>query len=73
MSKNIVDSEGRQMAKRWSVVYWISKGTRAQAQIFKTSCFSTATMVTRTPLSVTQYVYCLSFYIQGTVFKEFLL
>jgi hypothetical protein len=32
-------------------------------RICNTYCFSTAAMVTRTPLSVTLYVYCLSCYI----------
>jgi len=38
-----------------------TEGQKYTLTIRNTSCFSTATMVTRTPLSVTLYVLCLSF------------
>ena len=69
VSKNVVKPGRSQTAIKRRVACWISKATRAQAQthsrahteIRKTYCFPTATMVSRTRLSVTLYLHCLSF------------
>ena len=74
MSKNVVVTEKPKITIWLRVARWLSKATRAQAhartpthththtEISNTYFFSTATVVTRTRLSVTLYVHCLSCY-----------
>jgi hypothetical protein len=57
MCKNIVEPDRSQMT-RWGmlIVCWIPKATNIHSEYIITYCFSTATMVMRTHLSVTLYV-----------------
>ena len=46
--------------RRMRVVCWITKATERHSDIFNTYCCTTATIVSRTRLSVTLYVHWLS-------------
>jgi hypothetical protein len=60
MLKNIAEPDRSQMTIwRMRIACWITKGTNT-LRICITYCFSTPTMVERTPLIVTLYVHCLS-------------
>ena len=60
MRKTTVESDRSQMTV-WLMrtARWIHKATDARSE-YVTYCFTTATMVVRTRLSVTLYVNCLS-------------
>ena len=62
MWKNIVEP-GRQQTTIWlmRMTHWIPKATRTNSEYVILICFSTATMVARTCLSVTFYVHDLPF------------
>ena len=61
MWKNVVE-RGRPQTRVWRmrIACWISKVTNTYAGCVIIIAFSTTTMVARTHLSVTLYVYCLS-------------
>jgi len=68
MWKNIVEPDRPQMTI-WCmhVASWITKATNT-IMIYNTYCFSTATVVARTHLSVMLYVNCLSFFSNSVSF-----
>jgi len=57
------EQPGRPQMTIWRMRFacWIHQSTNAHISICNTYSFSTATLVARTCLSVTQFVYCLSF------------
>jgi hypothetical protein len=63
MWKNTVEPDRPQMAIwRMRIVWWIPKATNTQRyRLCNTHCFSIATMVAKTRLTVTLYVNCPSF------------
>ena len=67
MCKNIVERGRPHMTKwRMRISRWVPKATNTYSQYVILICFSTATMVARTRLSVTLYVHCLYCYPFGT-------
>jgi hypothetical protein len=62
--ENILE-RGRTHTKMWRmrIESWIPKATNTHTEVWYAHCFSTATMVTRTSLTVTLYVHCLTCYI----------
>jgi len=57
----IVESNRPQITlRRMLIACWIPKATNTQTHTCNTYCFSTATMVAQTRLTVTFYVHCLS-------------
>ena len=69
MWENIVEPDRPQMTIwRMRMSRYVPKATNTHTHtICNTHCFSTATMIARTHLSVTSYVHCLSFYIMRQV------
>jgi hypothetical protein len=70
MQENIVETERPQMKmkNREYALHAEYKGHRHTLGMCHTYFFATATMVARTPLSVTLYVHCLSCSVQCTTF-----
>jgi hypothetical protein len=58
----MVEPDRPQMAVwRMRIACWIPKAVNTHSEyVCNTNCFSTTTVVTRKPLKVTLYVYCLS-------------